>query len=135
MRDALLGLQQCGNVFFLGEKPEEQLPSYYKGIDVCIVPYLRDDVTKYIKANSKFYQYVASGRPVVSTIGPRDLDDDIVLSADTPQEFVAAIRKALTRRTPECKAKRLAFARQNSWAERVDRIERILAETSRESSK
>jgi glycosyltransferase involved in cell wall biosynthesis len=126
MRQDLLGLQSCGNVHFLGDKPEESLPSYCKGIDVFIVPYLRDDVTKYIKANAKFFQYVASGRPVVSTIGPADLDDVIVRTAVTPETFAEAIKIALTQRTPEAQAKRLAFARNNSWGERVDRIERIL---------
>ncbi len=126
MRSDLLGLQKCGNVFFLGNKTEEQLPSYFKGIDVCIVPYLRDDVTKYIKANSKFYQAVASGCPVVSTIGPLGLDEDIVRPADTPQQFAEAIRKALVPPTREQRRKRLEFPRQNSWKERVDRIEGIL---------
>jgi glycosyltransferase involved in cell wall biosynthesis len=134
MRDELLGLQKCNNVFFLGNKAEEQLPSYFKGIDVCIVPYLRDDVTKYIKANSKFYQAVASGCPVVSTIGPFGLDEDIVRPADTPQQFVEAIRKALAPSTPEQQKKRLGFAQQNSWKERVDRIERLLSATPRRGS-
>ena len=126
MRQDLLGLRSCGNVHFLGDKPEELLPSYCKAIDVCIVPYLRDDVTKYIKANAKFFQYVASGRPVVSTIGPADLAEEIVRTAVGPEQFVGAIRAALGQRTPEARAKRLAFARKNSWEERVDRIEDIL---------
>jgi hypothetical protein len=126
MHDDLLGLQTCGNVHFLGSKAEELLPSYCKAVDVFIVPYLRDDVTKYIKANAKFFQYVASGRPVVSTIGPLELDREIVQTEVSPEKFAGAIRNALTQRTPEAVAKRLAFARNNSWAERVDRIERIL---------
>ena len=133
MHEDLLGLQTCGNVHFLGNKPEESLPSYCKAIDVFIVPYLRDDVTKYIKANAKFFQYVASGRPVVSTIGPSDLEEEIVRTAVSPEEFVRAIRNALTQRTPATVAKRLAFARSNSWAERVDRIERILHSMKRSS--
>jgi hypothetical protein len=126
MHEDLLGLQTCGNVYFLGNKPEEELPSYCKAIDVCIIPYSRDDVTKYIKANAKFFQYVASGRPVVSTIGPLDLEEMIVRTAVSPEKFVEAIRIALTQRTPEAQARRLAFARKNSWAERVDGIERVL---------
>lgn len=126
MHEDLLGLQTCGNVYFLGSMPEEVLPSYCKAVDVFIVPYLRDDVTKYIKANAKFFQYVASGRPVVSTIGPLDLEEEIVRTAVTPEKFAEAIRSALTQGTPAAVAKRLAFARKNSWANRVDRIEQIL---------
>jgi len=134
MHEDLLGLRTCGNVHFLGNKPEESLPSYCKAVDVFIVPYLRDDVTKYIKANSKFFQYVASGRPVVSTIGPLDLEEEIVMTAVRPEKFVEAIRNALTQRTPQAVAKRLAFARKNSWAERVDRIEQILKSMQRGKS-
>ena len=126
MHEELLGLQTCGNVHFLGNKSEELLPAYSKAVDVFIVPYLRDDVTKYIKANAKFFQYVASGRPVVSTIGPLDLEEEIVRTAVSPEKFVEAICIALTQRSPEAVAKRLAFARKNSWAERVDRIENIV---------
>ena len=127
LRDAILNLQKGGNVHFLGNKSEEELPSYYKGIDVCIIPYCRDDVTKYIKANGKFFQYVASGRPVVSTIGPLDLEDDIVRTATTPQSFAEAIQKALDHHSPEVLAMRMAFAQSSSWSERVDRMERLLS--------
>jgi hypothetical protein len=126
MREDLLGLQSLGNVHFLGNKSEELLPSYLKPIDVCIIPYLRDDVTKYIKANAKFFQYVASGRPIVSTIGPLDLDENIVRTATSAGDFANAIQSALKKQTPAALEKRLTYARQNSWEDRVQQIETIL---------
>lgn len=126
MREDLLALQSSGNVHFLGNKSEELLPSYLKAIDVCIIPYLRDDVTKYIKANAKFFQYVASGRPIVSTIGPLDLDEEIVRTATSAADFVSAIQTALKKQKPAALKKRLTYARQNSWEHRVQQIETVL---------
>lgn len=125
-RAQLESLQKFKNIFFLGNKKEEELPAYLKGVDVCIVPYLRNDFNKYIKANAKFYQFVASGRPVVSTIGPPDFDDDIVITATTAPQFVAALRKALTLNTERHLQKRRALAAQHTYGARVDEIEKIL---------
>lgn len=125
-RAQLESLQKFKNVFFLGNKTEEELPAYLKGIDVCIVPYLRNDFNKYIKANAKFYQFVASGRPVVSTIGPPDFDDDIVITATTAPQFAHALRKALTLKTVRHLEKRRALAALQTYSVRVDEIEKIL---------
>ena len=119
-------LRQHKNIFFLGDKKEEDLPAYLKGIDVCIIPYLRNDFTKYIKANAKFYQFVASGRPVVSTIGPSDFDEDIVITATTAPQFADALRKALTLKTDRYLQKRRTLAGNHTYGARVDEIENIL---------
>ncbi len=126
-RRKLESLQQLKNVFFLGDKSEEDLPAYLKGVDVCIIPYLRDEVTKYIKANAKFFQYVTSGRPVVSTIGPYEFDEDIVINCSTAEEFAYALQRALTLTSEEHRLKRRALAQQHSWSARVDAIEQILS--------
>ena len=125
-RARLDSLQQHKNIFFLGDKNEEDLPAYLKGIDVCIIPYLRNDFTKYIKANAKFHQFVASGRPVVSTIGPSDFDEDIVITATTASQFSDALRKALTFKTGRHLQKRRALAAKHTYGARVDEIESIL---------
>jgi len=120
-------LKQIPNIHFLGDKPEETLPGYLKSSDVCMIPYVRSNVTQYIKANAKFFQYVAAGKPVVSTIGPHDVDKDIVINAATSIEFSSAVRRALKLTTRKHQEMRLRLAKRNSWAARVDLIERLLA--------
>ena len=116
-------LRSKSNIFFLGNKKEEDLPSYMKPVDVCIIPYVKDDVTKYIKANSKFFQYVSSGKPVVSTIGPIDFGDELCIHAESYDEFVSAIKKALEMNKPENLQKRKEFIKQHTWSARVNEIE------------
>ena len=130
-RQQLDSLKSCGNIFFLGNKEEETLPSYLAGIDVCIVPYVWNDFTKYIKANAKFYQAVASGRPVVSTIGPADFDEEIVMTAKTPGQFVDALHKALGMKSEKYLQKRRAVSALHTYSARVDEIEKVIGSFKR----
>src|SRR6202040_822700 len=59
-------LSRQPNVYFLGGKATESLGGYPQHFDVCIMPYLPDDYTKYIYP-LKMHEYLASGTPVVST--------------------------------------------------------------------
>ena len=53
------------NAHYLGDKHYDSLPSYLIHFDVCIIPY---DVEKQHGGDPiKFYEYLAAGRPVVST--------------------------------------------------------------------
>jgi glycosyltransferase involved in cell wall biosynthesis len=53
------------NVHFLGGKPTQGLGGYPQHFDVCTMPYVLDDYTKYIYP-LKMHEYLASGKPVVS---------------------------------------------------------------------
>jgi hypothetical protein len=121
-------LKTLKNIHFLGNKKENELPSFIKPVDICIIPYVKDDVTKYIKANSKFFQYVSSGKPVVSTIGPVGFGDELCIQADSFDEFVSAIKRALEMNKPEHLQKRKEFIKQHTWSARVDEIEKKIEE-------
>ena len=54
------------NVYFLGGKPTACLGGYPQHFDVCIMPYQVDDYTKYVYP-LKLHEYLASGKPVVSS--------------------------------------------------------------------
>ncbi|HEY9188659.1 MAG TPA: glycosyltransferase [Ignavibacteria bacterium] len=121
-------LKSKKNIYFLGDKNEDDLPSYLKAIDVCIIPYVKDDVTKYIKANSKFFQYVSAGKPVVSTIGPKDLDENLCFSVNSYEDFIKSIEKAILTNTKTAIDKRKDFIKYHTWSNRVDEIEKIIEE-------
>ncbi len=121
-------LKQKPNIHFLGNKPENKLPEYMKPVDVCIIPYVKDDVTKYIKANSKFFQYASSGKPVVSTIGPVDYGDELCIHADNFDDFSHALIRALDMNKPVHLEKRRDFIKQHTWSARVNEIEKRIDE-------
>lgn len=54
------------NLHLLGAKPYAELPSYLAGWDVAVLPFALNDATRFISP-TKTPEYLAAGRPVVST--------------------------------------------------------------------
>lgn len=100
------------NIHYLGMKKYEELPAYLSGWDVALLPFARNESTKFISP-TKTPEYLAAGRPVVST-SVRDVvrpygEQELVQIADRPDDFVRAIERALA-------------APPVGWRERVDRF-------------
>lgn len=91
-------LPQADNIHYLGGKAYQDLPSYMAGWDAAILPFARNESTRFISP-TKTPEYLAAGRPVVST----SITDVIrpyqhlrlVHIADEPESFVNAIEKAM----------------------------------------
>jgi glycosyltransferase involved in cell wall biosynthesis/polysaccharide pyruvyl transferase WcaK-like protein len=117
-------LEALGNVHLLGPQPYEDMPRYLRTFDVCLVPFVADDVTASMDL-VKVYEYFAQGKPVVTTPVAEMLryGRELYL-ADGPEEFVAALDGALAEDDPEAVARRVALARSNSWEERIESLER-----------
>jgi UDP-galactopyranose mutase len=124
-------LKHRPNVHFLGPKKPEELPLYINSFDVCLLPYVQGEVSSYYAAPLKFFEYLAAGKPVVSTVGPKQYDTDIVSNCTTREETLSAIQEALSKQSPQLIAKRKAIAGENSWEERIRQIDRILADSSK----
>jgi glycosyltransferase involved in cell wall biosynthesis len=120
-------LKKRPNVHFLGSKRSEELPAYINAFDVCLLPYVLGEVSSYYAAPLKFYEYLAAGKPVVSTVGPRQYDRDVVFNCSTNEEVLAAIQDALSQNSPDLRAKRKKIASENSWERRVRQIDEALS--------
>jgi UDP-galactopyranose mutase len=91
-------LPRAANIHYLGQKPYQALPGYVAGWDVALMPFARNEATRYISP-TKTPEYLAAGRPVVST-SIRDVvrmygAQGLVRIADTPVEVVRAIEDSL----------------------------------------
>jgi UDP-galactopyranose mutase len=105
-------LPQHENIHYLGSKDYKDLPAYLGGWDLAMLPFARNDSTRFISP-TKTPEYLAAGKPVVST-SIRDVvrpygDLKLVRIADTTEEFVAAAEQALQEDTPA-----------SGWLSRVD---------------
>jgi glycosyltransferase involved in cell wall biosynthesis len=120
-------LKRRSNVHFLGPKRPDELPAYIGQFNVCLLPYVRTEVSTYYASPLKFYEYLAAGKPVVSTVGQQQYDADVVTNCTTPRETLLAVEKALANNSPAVEAKRRAIAAENSWERRVQQIDLILA--------
>lgn len=116
-------LEELPNTHLLGEKPYAELPAYLAAFDVALIPFLLNDLTHAVDP-VKLYEYCAQGKPVVATPMQELLPlADVVRFGATPADLGEAIQRSLDGDTPEDVAARLAFARENTWASRVARLD------------
>ncbi|HPU31701.1 MAG TPA: FAD-dependent oxidoreductase [Phycisphaerae bacterium] len=84
------------NILYTGQRQYADLPAYLAGWDVCLLPFARNESTRFISP-TKTLEYMAAEKPIVSTpiTDVAEPYGDIVLLGDTPEQFVAACEKAL----------------------------------------
>jgi glycosyltransferase involved in cell wall biosynthesis len=131
--EALQALKALPNVQFFGLLPVEEVPAFIAGCDVCLIPYRVNDETRAI-SSLKLYEYLAAGKPVVSARVPAAEEHALVVRmADaTVESWVNQVEAALAERDdPAQMAARQAVAAENTWEERVARIEVLLADLQR----
>ncbi len=89
-------LPRYPNLHYLGQKTYAELPAYLAGWDVSLMPFARNDATRYISP-TKVLEYFAAGLPVVSTPITDVVEPygEIVYLAETGDEYVAACERAL----------------------------------------
>ncbi len=100
------------NLHYLGMKSYAELPAYLAGWDVALMPFARNESTRFISP-TKTPEYLAGGRPVVST-SIRDVvrpygELGLVEIADEPGEFADAVQRCLA-----------VADRRDHWLRRVD---------------
>jgi UDP-galactopyranose mutase len=122
-------LPSLPNLHFLGAKSYGELPAYVAGWDVALLPFARNEATRFISP-TKTPEYMAAGRPVVST-SIRDVvrpygQLGLVRIADDPADFIAACSAAMAEDPASRTTRADAFLRQTSWDGTWARISRLL---------
>ncbi len=109
----------------LGPKPHAALPGYAQHWDAGVIPFL--DNAQIRACNPlKLREYLAAGRPVVSTPFPAlQPYAGLVSQASTPEAFAAALRATLAE--PACRAaQRQQAVAAESWAARAARAAQLI---------
>ena len=124
-------LPAAANIHYLGAKSYDELPRYLAGWDVALLPFARNEATRYISP-TKTPEYLAAGKPVVSTsirdvVRPYGING-LARIADDPAEFVAAVEAALAEDAAERMRQVDAFLTQTSWAGTWTRMYRLVGE-------
>jgi glycosyltransferase involved in cell wall biosynthesis len=119
-KQRFLDLVARPNLHWLPYKPYDQVPSYIKGLDVCMMCYVVNGWT-YYGDPSKLHEYLASGKPTIGN-GLASIRDfaDVVAIAETPEEWIAAIEAGLRESDQELTRRRIATAKANSYQARID---------------
>lgn len=120
-----------GNVHFLGAKNYDVLPIYGRLFDVATIPFVINKITE-STSPIKLFEYMALGKPIVTTDMPECRKYASVLIAKGPEEFVTQIEKGLTLRKDLAYLKKENLeASDNSWSNRVKAIIASLPERKR----
>ena len=122
------GLLELPNVTVGKEIPYRDVPGFLETVDVCLIPH-KD--TEYSRAMSplKLFQYLGSGRPIVSTpVAGIDRWKDFITIASTSEEFISKIDEAIRNDTVEASRARIDTVRQETWTVRVDQMVKAIEE-------
>jgi len=111
-------LPRGANLHYLAQKDYAELPAYLSGWDVAMLPFARNQSTRFISP-TKTPEYLAAGKPTVSTpitdvVKPYG-DMGMVRIGGTPQEFAAGIEACLAGEGEAWLAKVDRFLAGNSW--------------------
>ncbi len=110
------------NVLFLGQRPYESLPDYARRFDVAIIPYVLNQ--QVFNSNPlKLREYLATGKPIVSVSCPEiDKYGHVVNIAKDYPHFAQLVEDALTDKSPENSALRIASISDETWEARYDKV-------------
>ncbi len=124
-QDQAARLARYPNVILAGRQPFERLPEFLRGFNVCLIPHEVGDLTTSMDP-IKLYDYMASGKPIVSTpVAGVDRFDDVVYIAEGTEEFTAAILQAFSENDTLC-TRRQEYAKQHTWDVRASQMWNII---------
>ena len=121
--------KQLNNANFLGYLPHEQLPSLLQAADILAHPHCSGEASTFTSP-LKFFEYLASGTPIVATEIPPLLEfkEQGIVAAwcetDNSNAYAQAIAQALAThpRQIDGYSQQIDFASQFSWENRVKKI-------------
>lgn len=116
------------NAHLLGAWPQARVPEAIAGFDVALSPFRAGAVRRAVNP-LKVYEYLALGKPVVSTplesLRGEPIADSIRM-AETAAEFVRAIREELSRDNPAVRMARRRAVEPYTWDALGQQVERVL---------
>jgi hypothetical protein len=79
-------------VRFVGSRPYGELKAYARGLDVAVLPYMKQEPT-YSGSSTRFYEHLAACRPILATDGFAELLDKepLLKILRTPDDWIAAL--------------------------------------------
>lgn len=115
-------INQYKNCQYLGERRFTEIPGYLSSFDV-LISFKKDDDSTRGNESMKIYQYLLSGKPIVSLpLSPADRFADLIYVASDKFQFVEYLKKALEENDPEMRNKRINTALENTWTKKADVI-------------
>ncbi len=122
----LSSLKAEPNVVHIGQLPPEELAGYAAHFDVGIIPFLRNEFNRLCNP-IKLKEYLALGFPIVATSLPAYAAyEGLILTAETHDEFLDQLDRAVADRDPERAGSRRAAVSGDDWDRIASKMARML---------
>lgn len=120
-------LNKLSNVFLPGPRPVTEVPDWLYRCD-ALVDLLRQDRPYDDVASPRLYEYLATGKPVITMLWPGQVEryPDVVYNAHDPEEFATLCAHALEEDPSFVAQRRRDHAAMAAWSGRTQEVERIL---------
>ena len=116
-------LDRLPNVYLVGNQRYELIPSFLSDFDVCTIPFLLNQVTLATDP-VKIYEYLSQGKPVIATDMPELAQcGDMIYIGKNPEDFAGKVDAAVGETGNSLRERRIEFARNNTWARRVEALD------------
>ena len=123
-------LKAYPNIVLTGPVNPVELPDYLYACDV-LFDLFRTDLKGSDVIPSRIYEYLASGKPIVTMIEPDQVEPfpDVIYTAYDASAFIRRCRSALEEESSMAAPRRQGYASQASWAGRAQTVMEILEHT------
>jgi hypothetical protein len=123
-------LEPLSNVVIAGPVPTVELPDYLSGCQV-LFDLIRTRRRGSDVVPSRIYEYLATGKPIVTMIEPEREEPfpELIYTAYDNNGFLRRCQTAISEQDAVLQDKRLDCARAASWSIRASEIARILGDT------
>lgn len=113
------------NVYWLKSRPYAMLPGYMQHAAVLLLPRTQDEHSL-ASDPLKLYEYLATGKPVVSTALPAIKDFREFVYVANRANFAATVDTAIQDHDPERSRRQTAMMEQHSWTARLQELADVL---------
>jgi glycosyltransferase involved in cell wall biosynthesis len=123
-------LKKKSNILLLGQKSYADLPQYVQAFDVCMIPFRLNELTLNVNP-TKLLEYLAAGKPVVSTAIPDMVRfyGNVIDIGRNKDEFTSAVERILQENkagASEAVKQGMAIAEASDWAATIAKMESFI---------
>ena len=115
-----------------GKQPYEKIPEFISAADICLLPAYPDERTMQDIVPIKMYEYMAMGKPVITTKLPGVMkefgNDNGAIYVDKPEDAINKAIELIENGSEKEGMKARSFVEKLSWDNITDEFERVLEE-------
>ncbi|NUM49595.1 MAG: hypothetical protein HUU48_00645 [Flavobacteriales bacterium] len=125
-------LKNLPNTYFTGELLKEELVDIFPFIDAFWICYNQKEYPIEVSNSHKILEYLSTGKTVISSFFAlyQNISNDIMVLAKNNEMFPALLKSTIQQlplyNAAEKQEQRINFAKENTYAEQIKRIENIL---------